>query len=82
LLYLKTVLSLKRLPDNKILIQVRIGDRLWRSQIVPFDSVLEETQKIDQDLNNEIDYFSAPFLPDVTRLVNVVREVMQVEQIK
>jgi hypothetical protein len=82
LLYQKAVLTLRRMPDNKTLIQVRRGKSLWLSKVVPFDHLIEETIKIDRDIYNATDCFSTPFLPDVTRLVNVVREVMQVEQIK
>jgi len=75
--YMKIDLTLHRLPDDRTLIEVRIGGRLWRSMIVPFNSVICKTRNIDRDLYKKFDYFEAPFLPDVIRLVNSVRQLMK-----
>jgi hypothetical protein len=73
----KIELALKRLPGERTYIQVLIGEKIWRRCIVPFDSLVHEIRKIDQDLSNKFDYYPEPFLPDVIRLVKDVRYLIK-----
>jgi hypothetical protein len=70
--YCKIRLVLRRLHEDRTLIQVWVSGSLWQSRIIPFDSLIMETQKIDRDLFNKFDYFPSPFVPDVKCLVNSV----------
>ncbi len=71
--YAEVEMSFKRMPNESTRICVWIDGVLWRLRIVPFDSLIQEVGKIDNELSRMSDYFPSPFRPEAVRLVNAVR---------